>query len=202
MSRRPARPALIALFTAGYLAAYLLPTIVGRVADSLRLSPTQAGLIGSALLLSSAAAGLTLAARVERVGARRAARTGLLLAVVGYGTAALATTTPILVAGAMVGGFGSGTATAVAATGIAAQKDPHRASTLGLLSVSALACALYLTIPRISEGSFLPFAALAATALAVWPATRGLADPATPDNCAAPAPNSPLPTPVRACCSR
>ncbi|WP_328633508.1 MFS transporter [Streptomyces sp. NBC_00356] len=193
MSRRPARPALIALFTAGYLAAYLLPTIVGRVADSLRLSPTQAGLIGSALLLSSAAAGLTLAARVERVGARRAARTGLLLAVVGYGTAALATTTPILVAGAMVGGFGSGTATAVAATGIAAQKDPHRASTLGLLSVSALACALYLTIPRISEGSFLPFAALAATALAVWPATRGLAGPATPDNCAAPAPNSPLP---------
>ncbi|MFJ9179832.1 MFS transporter [Streptomyces sp. NPDC102360] len=193
MSSRTSRPALVALFTAGYLAAYLLPTIVGRVAADLRLSPTQAGLIGSALLLSSAAAGFTLAARVERVGARRAARAGLLLAALGYGTAALATTTPLLVAGAMVGGFGSGTATAVAATGIAAQKDPHRASTLGLLSVSALACALYLTIPRISEGSALPFAALAATALAVWPATRALADPATPDNCAAPAPKSPLP---------
>ncbi|MBO1336964.1 sugar MFS transporter [Streptomyces sp. VRA16 Mangrove soil] len=188
------KPALVALFTAGYLAAYLLPTVVGRVADSLALSPTQAGLVGSALLLSSATAGLTLATRVERIGARRAARSGLLLAAVGYGTAALASTVPLVVAGAMIGGFGSGTATAVAATGIAAQKDPHRASTLGLLSVSALAGALYLTIPRISpSGHILPFAALALTALSVWPVTRHLAGPATPDNCAAPAPKSPLP---------
>ncbi|NEB74606.1 MFS transporter, partial [Streptomyces sp. SID14478] len=125
---------------------------------------------------------------------RRAARTGLLLAAVGYGTAALATTTPLVVAGAMIGGFGSGTVTAVAATGIAAQKDPHRASTLGLLTVSALAGALYLTIPRISPaGHALPFAALAVTALAAWPATYRLADPAGPDNSAAQAPKSPLP---------
>ncbi|WP_338696347.1 MFS transporter [Streptomyces sp. Q6] len=190
---RPALPALIALFTAGYLAAYLLPTVVGRLAAGLHLSPTQAGLMGSALLLSSATAGLVLAARVERIGARRAARAGLLLAAVGYGTAALTATVPLVVAGAMIGGFGSGTATAVAATGIAAQKDPHRASTLGLLSVSALAGALYLTLPRISDGHGLPFAALAATALAVWPATSRLAGAATPDNRAAQAPRSPLP---------
>ncbi|MEU6848260.1 MFS transporter [Streptomyces sp. NPDC046716] len=193
MSSRTPRPALIALFAAGYLAAYLLPTVVGRLADSLRLNPTQAGLIGSALLLSSATAGLTLATRVEQIGARRAARAGLLLAAVGYGTAALASSVPLVVAGAMLGGFGSGTATAVAATGIAAQKDPHRASTLGLLSVSALAGALYLTIPRISTGHGLPFAALALTALCVWPATHFLAAPAGPDNSAAPAPKSPLP---------
>ncbi|MEU6394875.1 MFS transporter [Streptomyces sp. NPDC046939] len=200
MSSRAPRPALIALFTAGYLAAYLLPTVVGRLADSLRLSPTQAGLIGSALLLSSAGAGFTLAARVERIGARRAARAGLLLATAGYGTAALSTSLPLVVAGAMIGGFGSGTATAVAATGIAAQKDPHRASTLGLLSVSALAGALYLSIPRISPtGHALPFAALALTALAVWPATRRLSDPANEDTVpththADPAaPKSPLP---------
>ncbi|MGY0023943.1 MFS transporter [Streptomyces sp. cg35] len=194
MSSRAPRPALIALFTAGYLAAYLLPTVVGRLADSLRLSPTQAGLIGSALLLSSATAGFTLAARVERVGAARAARAGLLLAAVGYGTAALSTVVPLVVAGAMIGGFGSGTATAVAATGIAAQKDPHRASTLGLLTVSALAGALYLTIPRISPtGHALPFAALAVTAVAVWPATRRLSGPAGPDNSPAQAPKSPLP---------
>ncbi|MFI0236156.1 MFS transporter [Streptomyces sp. NPDC016845] len=199
MSSRAPRPALIALFTAGYLAAYLLPTVVGRLADSLRLSPTQAGLIGSTLLLSSASAGFTLAARVERVGARRAARAGLLLAAVGYGTAALSASVPLVVAGAMIGGFGSGTATAVAATGIAAQKDPHRASTLGLLSVSALAGALYLSIPRISPtGHALPFAALAITALAVWPATHRLSSPAGPDTApththADPALKSPLP---------
>ncbi|MFI7384830.1 MFS transporter [Streptomyces sp. NPDC049813] len=182
MSSRAPRPALTALFTAGYLAAYLLPTVVGRLADSLRLSPTQAGLAGSALLLSSATAGFTLAARVERIGARRAARAGLLLAAVGYGTAALSTSVPLVVAGAMIGGFGSGTTTAVAATGIAAQKDPHRASTLGLLTVSALAGALYLSIPRISPaGHALPFAALAVTALAVWPATSRLGEPIGPD---------------------
>jgi MFS family permease len=193
VSSRAPRPALVALFTAGYLAAYLLPTVVGRLAAGLGLTSVQAGLIGSALLLSSATAGFTLASRVDRIGARRAARAGLLLAAAGYGTAALSGLVPLVVAGAMIGGFGSGTATAVAAGGIAAQKDPHRASTLGLLSVSALAGALYLTIPRISAGHALPFAALALTALAVWPATSRLPDAATADNGPAPTPRSPLP---------
>ncbi|WP_060884751.1 MFS transporter, partial [Streptomyces caniscabiei] len=75
------------------------------------------------------------------------------------------------------GGFGSGTATAVAATGIAAQRDPHRVSTTGLLSVSALAGALYLTIPRLGPGHGIPLAALALTALLTLPATSRLADP-------------------------
>ena len=59
---------------------------------------------------------------------------------------------PLIVAGVVVGGFGSGTATAVAASGIAAQRDPHRTSSLGLLSVSATAGALYLTIPHLGGG--------------------------------------------------
>ncbi|WP_435854193.1 hypothetical protein [Streptomyces subrutilus] len=36
----------------------------------------------------------------------------------GYGTAAATTLLPLVVAGAVAGGFGSGTATAVAASGI------------------------------------------------------------------------------------
>ena len=118
-------------------------------ADSTRppLTTTEAGAVGSALLLGSATAGFTLAAHVARLGPRRLARAGLLLAAAGYGTAALTTALPAVVAGAVLGGLGSGTATAVAATGIAAQSDPHRVSTQGLLSVSALAGTLYLTIP-------------------------------------------------------
>ncbi|MEV5881176.1 MFS transporter [Streptomyces sp. NPDC052020] len=165
---------LVALFTAGYLAPYLLPTTVGRLDSGLPLSATQAGAVGSALLLSSATAGFLLASRVERVGARALARTGLVLAVLGYGGAALTTAVPAVVAGAVVGGFGSGTATTVAATRIAAQRDPHRASTLGLLSVSGLAGAVYLTVPHLGPGHGLPLAALALTALAVWPATGWL----------------------------
>ncbi|MFD6890766.1 MFS transporter [Streptomyces sp. NPDC059957] len=176
--RTPAPPAawpLVALFTSGYVAPYLLPTVVGRLDANLPLSPAQAGLIGSVLLLGSAAAGFTLASRIPRHGPRPLARLGLLLAALGYGTAAATAQLPLVVAGAVLGGFGSGTATAVAASGIAAQRDPHRTSSLGLLSVSATAGALYLTLPRLGGGHGLPFAAIALVALACWPATGRLA---------------------------
>ncbi|BBC36444.1 Transporter, major facilitator family protein [Streptomyces graminofaciens] len=176
MSPRATTPPwpLVALFTAGYLAAYLLPTTVGRLDSALPLTATEAGAVGSALLLGSAMAGFTLAARVDRIGPGRLARAGLLLAAAGYGTAALTTALPVVVVGSVLGGFGSGTATAVAARGIAAQRDPHRVSTLGLLGVSALAGALYLTIPQLGPGHGLPLAALALTALLTWPATSRL----------------------------
>lgn len=175
--RTPAPPAgwpLVALFTSGYVAPYLLPTVVGRLDAHLPLSPAQAGLIGSVLLLGSAAAGFTLASRIPRHGPRPLARLGLLLAVLGYGTAAATAQLPLVIAGAVLGGFGSGTATAVAASGIAAQRDPHRTSSLGLLSVSATAGALYLTLPRLGGGHGLPFAAIALVALVCWPATGRL----------------------------
>ncbi|MEU2284730.1 MFS transporter [Streptomyces sp. NPDC013178] len=172
--RTPTPWPLVALFTAGYLAPYLLPTVVGRLDAGLPLSATQAGAVGSALLLSSASAGFALASRVERIGARTLARVGLLLAVLGYGGAALAGSVPAVVAGAVLGGFGSGTATTVAATRIAAQPDPHRASTLGLLGVSALAGAVYLTVPHLGAGHGQPLAAIALTAVAVWPLTGRL----------------------------
>ncbi|MEV8433007.1 MFS transporter [Streptomyces sp. HUAS 31] len=162
---------LIALFTAGYLAPYLLPTVVGRLDSGLPLSPTQAGAVGSALLLSSASAGFLLASRVDRFGARRLARIGLTLALLGYGGAALAHTVPAVVLGVLIGGFGSGTATAVAATRIASQRNPHRTTTAGLLGVSALAGAVYLTVPHLGPGHGQPLAAIALTALAVWPLT-------------------------------
>ncbi|MEU1480523.1 MFS transporter [Streptomyces sp. NPDC005760] len=165
---------LIALFTAGYLAPYLLPTTVGRLDSGLPLTATEAGAVGSALLLSSAAAGFLLASRVDRVGPRTLARVGLTLAVLGYGGAALAHAVPAVVVGALIGGFGSGTSTAVAATGIAAQPDPHRTTTVGLLGVSALAGAVYLTVPHLGPGHGRPLAAIALTALAVWPLTGRL----------------------------
>lgn len=178
---------LVALFTAGYLPPYLLPTTVGRLDTGLALSTTQAGAVGSALLLSSATAGFLLASRVQRVGARTLARFGLAPAVLGYGAAALTTSVPAVVVGAVVGGFGSGTAMTVAATRIAAEKDPHRASTVGLLSVSALAGAVYLTVPHLGRAHGLPLAAIALTALAVWPLTGRLPGAADDTPAAAPA---------------
>ncbi|MEU9864067.1 MFS transporter [Streptomyces sp. NPDC047971] len=176
LSRPRALGPLVALFTAGYLAPYLLPTVVGRLSAGLGLTPAQAGLVGSVLLLASASAGFTLASRVERLGPRRAARAGLLAMCAGYGAAALTTSVPLVIGGAVVGGFGSGTTLAVAAAGIAARQDPHRASTLGLLSVSATAGALYLTLPHLGGGHALPFASIALAAALVWPLTSGLAD--------------------------
>ncbi|MFF9840519.1 MFS transporter [Streptomyces sp. NPDC013740] len=174
----PARPralgALVALFTAGYLAPYLLPTLVGRLSAGLGLSSAQAGLIGSVLLLGSSCAGFALASRVERIGPRGAARLGLACMALGYGTAAASASLWPVVAGAVLGGFGSGTATAVAASGISGRPDPHRAATLGLLTVSATAGGLYLTLPHLGTGHALPFAAIAAAALLVWPLTGWL----------------------------
>ncbi|MEU1077553.1 MULTISPECIES: MFS transporter [unclassified Streptomyces] len=194
MSARPrAAWPLVAVFTAGYLAAYLLPTVVGRLSSGLGLPPTRAGLVGSVLLLSSASAGFALAARVERYGERRLARLGLLLALAGYGAAASTSLLPLVVAGAVVGGFGSGTATAVAASGMAARPDPHRLTTLGLLSVSATAGALYLTLPRLGGGHGLPFAAIAGVAGLVWPATSRLPGPAAAGRPMGAAPSSLLP---------
>ncbi|MEV6583433.1 MFS transporter [Streptomyces sp. NPDC051582] len=179
----PAPPAvwpLVALFTAGYVAPYLLPTVVGRLDAHLPLSPAQAGLVGTALLLGSATAGFTLASRIPRRGPRPLARLGLLLAVLGYGAAASTTLLPLVVAGVVVGGFGSGSATAVAAAGIAGHRDPHRISSLGLLSVSATAGALYLTLPHLGGGHGLPFAAIALVAALAWPATGRLGGPTRP----------------------
>ncbi|MEU9699845.1 MFS transporter [Streptomyces sp. NPDC047981] len=189
MSSRPrALGPLVALFTAGYLAPYLLPTVVGRLSAGLGLTPAQAGLVGSVLLLASASAGFTLASRVERIGPRRAARFGLGAMILGYGSAALTASVPLVVGGAVVGGFGSGTALAVAAAGIAAQRDPHRASTLGLLTVSATAGALYLTLPHLGGGHGLPFASIAVAAALVWPLTGALGSGAG---------HGPVPTPSR-----
>ncbi|MEU1010506.1 MFS transporter [Streptomyces sp. NPDC005890] len=171
---------LVALFTAGYLAPYLLPTTVGRLASGLPLTATRAGAVGSALLLGSATAGFLLASRVDRIGPRPLARAGLALAALGYGGAALTTVVPAVVTGAVIGGLGSGTVTAVAASGIAGQRDPHRVTTLGLLGVSALAGALYLTIPHLGPGHGLPLAAIALTSLAVWPLTGRLSARTTP----------------------
>ncbi|MFF9847868.1 MFS transporter [Streptomyces litmocidini] len=173
-TRDGALVALVALFTAGYLAPYLLPTVVGRLSAGLGLTPAQAGLVGSVLLLGSSTAGFALAARGERIGPRRAARAGLLAMAVGYGSAAATGLVPLVVAGAVLGGLGSGTATAVAVAGIAGQRDPHRASTLGLLSVSAAAGALYLTLPHLGGGHAAPLLAIACAAALVWPATGRL----------------------------
>ncbi|WP_306187101.1 MFS transporter [Streptomyces sp. MK5] len=184
-ARRPLPWSLVALFMAGNLAPYLLPTTVGRLESGLPLTATQAGAIGTALLLSSATAGFLLASRVDRIGGRTLARLGLALALLGYGGAALTTVVPAVVAGAVAGGFGSGTLTAVAVSGFAAHRDPHRVTTYGLLCVSALAGALYLTLPHLGPGHGLPLAAIALTALAVWPLTGRLTGPAVPDRAVA-----------------
>ena len=155
---------LAALLSAGFLAPYLLPTLVGRIGSDFALTPTQAGAMGSALLLASALSGISLAGRVSSIGTVRLARAGLLLLIGGFALAAAASAgeLPLLLLGCVLGGAGSGTATAVAASGISAERDPHRITVLGLLASSTIAAALYLTLPHIGGGHRLPFACISA----------------------------------------
>ena len=178
MSARSVTPSLTMLFSAGYLAPYLLPTLVGRLMSDYRLAPTPAGAIGSALLLASAAAGLTLTSRQSTDGAARTARTGLTLLVVGFGLAAAAPvgSVPLLVLGCLLGGAGSGTVAAVASAGIAGQRDPHRLSVQGLLLASSVAGTLFLILPQLGGGHWLPFACIAGWGVLTLPWAGGLAE--------------------------
>ncbi|MGF1430908.1 MFS transporter [Kitasatospora sp. LaBMicrA B282] len=169
---------LAALFTVGYLPAYLVPTIATRLSDALGLTDTQAGGVGSALLLASAAAGIALAGRVGRLGSARLARAGLALVTLGFALAAgSGGTPPLLVAGCVLGGLGAGAASAVAGTGLAGTADPHRASVLGLLATSLAAAGLYLLLPHLGGSPAGPFLALAALGPLVLPLTSALPGP-------------------------
>ena len=88
MSARAVTHSLTMLFSAGYLAPYLLPTLVGRLTADYRLAPTTAGAVGSALLLASAAAGLAGTVRKPSGDAARTARAGLALQIAGFALAA------------------------------------------------------------------------------------------------------------------
>ncbi len=171
---RTAMLALVAVYAAGSLAGYLLPSVVERMTSCLRLTAGQAGAVGSALLFASAGAGFAFASRVARIGPKRLARAGLSLAAGGFAVAACADCAPLVVVGSVAGGFGSGTATAVASVGIADRPDPQRASVLALLATSAAAAGMYLLLPRLGGGHQLPFAALACVTAGVLPAVRRL----------------------------
>ncbi|MFF7636706.1 MFS transporter [Kitasatospora sp. NPDC008050] len=166
-------PPLVALFAVGYLPAYLLPTIVGRLGGEFGLTPTQAGGVGSALLLAAGGTGLTLAGRVRRLGPVRLARAGLVLLVAGFTIAALVPrgSLVVLVVGCLVGGIGAGTASAVAGTSVAAAADPHRATVLGLLATSTIAAGLYLLLPWLGAAHPIPYLAVALLGLLALPLT-------------------------------
>ncbi len=197
----PAQPwPLVALFTAGYLAAYLLPTTVGRLDSGLPLSSTEAGSIGS----PAAGVGLRgLPARRARPPDRppqaRPCRASARRRGIRHGRSQPQHPR---------GRRGSGGRRVRLRYGDhrrrdrhRRQRDPHRTSTLGLLGVSALAGVIYLTVPRLGPGHGLPLAALALTALLVWPATGRLSTPArivtttpvpgTAAACPTPAPDRP-----------
>ncbi|SEL64744.1 MFS transporter [Streptacidiphilus jiangxiensis] len=166
--------ALVALFCAGYLAPYLLPSLVGRLGTDFGLTPTQAGGVGSALLLASALAGIGLTGRISRLGPDRIARCALVVVGLGYGLAAVTHSLPLLLTGCVLGGAGSGASTAVAASVLAKRPDPHRVFVIGLLVTSALAAGIFLVLPHLGTGHGLAFASIAVTGALALPTTSGL----------------------------
>ncbi|MFJ5234617.1 MFS transporter [Kitasatospora sp. NPDC088391] len=178
MRPRASAPPTVALYAAGQLPVYLLPTLVGRLTDGLGLTPTQAGALGSTLLLASATTGLLLAGRVTGLGPARLARTGLGLLALSSALAATGPGTPLLVTALILAGLGAGTATAVATTALARAADPHRTTVRALLATSGTAALLYLLLPYLGSGPAAPFGALGAIALATAALPGGRSGPA------------------------
>ncbi|MEV7215760.1 MFS transporter [Kitasatospora cineracea] len=175
MRPRASAPPTVALYAAGQLPAYLLPTLVGRLTGGLGLTSTQAGALGSTLLLASATAALLLAGRVAALGPGRTARAGLGLLGLGCALAATGPHLPLLAAALATAGLGAGTAIAVATTALAGAPDPHRTTVRALLATSGTAAGLYLLLPHLGTGPAAPFTALALTALAAAVPTGGRA---------------------------
>ncbi|MEU0936511.1 MFS transporter [Embleya sp. NPDC005971] len=183
--------AISILASAGFLMANLLPAFLDAVRTGLGLSGTAAGAIGTAALLGSALAGAAVTRAAGGTGRLRQARIGLLLMVGGFALAAITGNTWLAVAGAIVGGAGSGMALTVATAAMAGTRDPGRTSGIAMLVVALSGTGLYALVPLLGGGRLATVGLMATVGLGALPMVRHLPAAAPADASAAvgPAPH-------------
>nr|WP_234037381.1 MFS transporter [Leucobacter sp. L43] len=161
---------LIAL--ASLMMANLAPFIITAL-GSLGFDPVASGNILTWALLASAVVGLGTGRIASGRLRRPLAITGLIVAVVAFGAAALVPTSTVIVTGLIVGGAGVGAAISTSGAAIAALRNPNRISATSGLVNRALITVILAVIPLIgiTQGSVfgtLALISLVGLALAVW----------------------------------
>ncbi|MEX8033875.1 MFS transporter [Microbacterium sp. 20-116] len=132
---------------AGYLGVNMSPYMIAAVQAGIGADVLTASWIVTATLLLTALVGLAVAPACAGPRRRLVARVGLILAVVGFGAAALLPA--LVVTGLLVGGVGAGGAVAAAGAALAAFRNPDRVAGLNGLANRGLITIILAVVPLI-----------------------------------------------------
>jgi len=165
--RLPSAVATFGIGIAGYLGVNLSPYMIAAVQSALGADVLTASWIVTGALLLTAATGLATAKL--SAGPRRllVARLGLVLAVVGFGAAALVPAPAVVVAGLLIGGIGAGGAVSSSGAALAAFVNPDRVAGFSGLANRAIVTVILALIPLLPLVPISVFGTLALFALLV-----------------------------------
>lgn len=144
---------------AGYLGVNLSPYMIAAVQTGVGADVLTASWIVTATLLLTALVGLAVAPACAGPRRRLVARVGLILAVVGFGAAALVPA--LVVTGLLLGGVGAGGAVAAAGAALAAFRNPDRVAGLNGLANRGLITVILAVVPLIGLASIDVFGSMA-----------------------------------------
>lgn len=178
--RFPTATATFAIGIAGYLGVNLSPYMITAAQQALDLDVLTASWLVTATLLLTAVAGLSIAPLCAGIHRRTVARTGLVLGVAGFGTAALAPA--LTLPGLLVGGIGAGGAVAAAGAALAAFRNPDRVAGFNGLANRGVITIVLAVIPLVGLAPLDVFGALAlfsliGLAVSAWLPAAPVADP-------------------------
>ena len=139
--------AVVATSSLGYLGSGLSPLFVGSLMNELQIDEAAVGWLGSAELSGFAVGALALAPFAARISRRGAATAGALVAALGFGCAAFASTTGDLAATRIVAGLGCGLTLAAGNAAAAAVEEPDRLFARVLLIQGALGAVSFFVFP-------------------------------------------------------
>ncbi|WP_157415598.1 MFS transporter [Agromyces allii] len=159
--RLPTATATFTIGIAGYLGVNLSPYMITALQSALGTDVLTASWIVTGALLATAITGLAIAPLCA--GPRRllVARVGLVLAILGFGAAALIAVPGVVVAGLLLGGVGAGGAVAASGAAIAAFTNPDRVAGFNGLANRAIVTVILAVIPLIGLAPIDVFGALA-----------------------------------------
>lgn len=165
--RLPSAVATFGIGIAGYLGVNLSPYMIAAVQSALGADVLTASWIVTGALLLTAVTGLATAKL--SAGPRRllVARVGLVLAVVGFGAAALVPAPAVVVAGLLIGGIGAGGAVSSSGAALAAFVNPDRVAGFSGLANRAIVTVILALIPLVPLVPLSVFGTLAIFALVV-----------------------------------
>ncbi|MCC4247661.1 MULTISPECIES: MFS transporter [Microbacterium] len=161
--RLPTASSTFIVGIAGYLGVNLSPYMIIAVQEGLGADVLTASWLVTGVLLLTALTGLAVAPLCAGRSRRTVARAGLLLAVAGFGLAALVPV--LLLPGLLVGGVGAGGAVAASGAAIAAFRNPDRVAGFYGLANRGIITVVLAVVPMIGLAPIDVFGSMAVFSL-------------------------------------